>query len=54
MDFQISILVNLLILNFSDEYVYLRYLNYNWKIPQIGPRPPYYTNPRYKLNYPII
>ncbi len=54
MDLQISLLVDLLLLNYSNEYINVRYLNYNWKMPQIGPRPPYYTNPRYMLNYPII
>ncbi|WP_169809865.1 hypothetical protein [Neobacillus mesonae] len=24
------------------------------KIPQIGPRPPYYANPRYEPYYPVI
>lgn len=54
MDLQISLLVDLLLLNHSDEYVNIRYLNYKWKMPQIGLRPPYYTNPSYTLNYPII
>ncbi len=54
MNQQISLPRELLLVNYSDETVSLKYLNYIWKMPQIGPRPPYYTNPRYILNYPII
>ncbi|MGN8648014.1 hypothetical protein ACTNEO_18265 [Gracilibacillus sp. HCP3S3_G5_1] len=25
-----------------------------WLLPAIGPRPPYFTNPRYQPYYPII
>ncbi len=25
-----------------------------WKVPKIGPRPPYYANPRYGQFYPVI
>ncbi len=54
MNQQISLPGELLLVNHSDETVNLKYLNYIWKMPLIGPRPPYYTNPRYILNYPII
>lgn len=52
--YQFSVDVNLLLVNESDEKVELKYQNYIWEMPMIGPRPPYYTNPRYELNYPII
>ncbi|MDF2843219.1 MAG: hypothetical protein K0R00_1645 [Herbinix sp.] len=54
MDLQISIPVDLLLVNQSDETVNVTYLNQVWQMPMIGPRPPYYTNPSYVLNYPII
>jgi len=54
MNLQISPFADLLLLNYSNKKVNVKYLNYVWKLPQIGPRPPYYTNPRYNLNYPII
>ncbi|MFD2762368.1 hypothetical protein [Lentibacillus juripiscarius] len=25
-----------------------------WSVPIIGPRPPYYTHPRYEPYYPVI
>ncbi|MDY0404497.1 hypothetical protein P5G51_002910 [Virgibacillus sp. 179-BFC.A HS] len=48
--------VKLLLLPYSNEKVVVQY---NWEdtfieIPQIGPRPPYYANPRYEQYYPII
>lgn len=54
MRYQFSIDVKLLLVNESDERVELEYQNYLWEMPMIGPRPPYYTNPSYALNYPII
>ncbi len=54
MIYQFSPEVKLLLVNKSNEKVELRYQNCLWKVPLIGPRPPYYANPRYELNYPII
>ncbi|MGM0901126.1 hypothetical protein [Mesobacillus maritimus] len=48
--------VKLLLVNQSDEKVNVRY-NQNknaFKLPKIGPRPPYYAHPRYEPYYPII
>ena len=53
MEFQISVPVELLLVNQSDETVNVDYLNHTWELPMIGLRPPYYTNPSYVLNYPI-
>ncbi len=54
MDLLLNVNVKLLLLNYSDETVKVEYLDYVWKMPLIGSRPPYYMNPRYNLNYPII
>jgi hypothetical protein len=48
--------VKLLLINHSKEKEEILY-NSNpnpWKMPKIGPRPPYYTNPRYEPFYPVI
>jgi len=52
--FMINFYVQLLLCNHSNEIMYGKYLDFVWKAPIIGPRPPYYTNPRYELNYPVI
>ncbi|MFD2446636.1 hypothetical protein ACFSO7_22100 [Bacillus sp. CGMCC 1.16607] len=48
--------VELLLVNHSDKKVEMFYnSNSNpLKVPLIGPRPPYYCNPRYEQYYPII
>ena len=48
--------VKLLLVTHSDEKEKMRYDdNPNlWLVPKIGPRPPYYCNPRYEQYYPII
>jgi len=48
--------VRLLLLNHSDEKVPMVYDNnpYTLSLPMIGPRPPYYTNPRYVQYDPVI
>lgn len=48
--------VRLLLLNASEQKEELLYdSNPNpWSMPKIGPRPPFYVNPRYEQNYPII
>jgi hypothetical protein len=54
--YQLSREVQLLLLNLSDEKVEVVY-NSNpnaFKMPKIGPRPPYFFNPRYEQYYPII
>ncbi|GGN55608.1 hypothetical protein SPD79_16830 [Oceanobacillus sp. SE10311] len=48
--------VKLLLINHSDKTVQLLYDDnpQTFTMPLIGPRPPYYYNPRYEENYPII
>lgn len=48
--------VRLLLLHHSKETVQMRYdSNPNtWSVPLIGIRPPYYANPRYVWNEPIL
>ncbi|WP_169750791.1 hypothetical protein [Ornithinibacillus contaminans] len=48
--------VKLLLINQSDETEEILYDNHaqKWKTPLIGPRPPYYANPRYEQYYPLI
>lgn len=40
----------------SEEKEELVYNNnpYSFQVPKIGPRPPFYTNPRHEQYYPII
>lgn len=54
--FEFSPEVCLLLLHDCDEKVPMLYNSnpYTWPMPLIGPRPPYYTNPRYVVNYPLI
>jgi hypothetical protein len=54
--YQLSREVQLLLVNHSDEKVEVVYIS-NPKpleMPKIGPRPPFYFNPRYEQYYPII
>ncbi|MBP1080245.1 MULTISPECIES: hypothetical protein [Bacillus] len=48
--------VKLLLLRYSEEKEELLYNSnpFAWPMPKVGPRPPYYVNPRYVKNYPII
>ena len=48
--------VKLLLINQSDETEEVLYNSnpYAYSLPKIGPRPPYYYNPRYEQYYPII
>ncbi len=48
--------VKLLIVNYSSEKEEVVYNHhpYSVKITQIGPRPPFYCNPRYEQYYPVI
>ncbi|WP_018922730.1 hypothetical protein [Salsuginibacillus kocurii] len=48
--------VRLLLVDESDETVQMLYDDnpYTWAMPKIGPRPPYYTNPRYEENWPLL
>ncbi len=48
--------VHILLINQTNDRVQMRYDNnpFTWSMPLIGPRPPYYTNPRYVFNYPVI
>lgn len=52
--YQINVDVELMLINESNETEELQYQNFLFRVPMIGPRPPYYANPRYDLNYPII
>jgi hypothetical protein len=55
-DYEYNPEVKLLLVNHSDEKVQLLYNtnSYTWSMPKIGPRPPYYCNPRYEQYYPTI
>ncbi|MCM3584287.1 hypothetical protein M3182_00845 [Mesobacillus maritimus] len=46
----------LLLEHHSPEKVNVLYNQnlYPFQLPKIGPRPPYYTHPRYEPYYPII
>lgn len=48
--------VDLLLVNSSNKKVEVLYDSNPspFKLPLIGPRPPYYCNPRYEKYYPII
>ncbi|SEM15517.1 hypothetical protein SAMN05192533_101231 [Mesobacillus persicus] len=48
--------VKLLLVNQSNEKETVVYNHnpYGFQLPKIGPRPPYYTNPRYEPYYPKI
>lgn len=48
--------VKLLLIKYSTKKVnVLNDFNpQHFQLPQIGPRPPYYTNPKYQQYYPII
>ncbi|WP_462413109.1 hypothetical protein [Neobacillus sp. Marseille-QA0830] len=48
--------VKYLLINHSNEKVEVLYASnpYAFRLPLIGTRPPYYTNPRYEQHYPII
>ena len=54
--YQFSPEVTLMLVNHSDETEWIVYDHNSdpWQMPKIGPRPPYYTNPRYEQYYPII
>ncbi|WP_010651270.1 hypothetical protein [Oceanobacillus massiliensis] len=56
MDYYFNPEVKLLLLNYSAEKEEMRYdLNAEKiQVPKIGPRPPYYCNPRYEQYYPVI
>ncbi|NQD64862.1 hypothetical protein HP456_02825 [Bacillus haikouensis] len=48
--------VRFLLMDHSDEKSEMLYDSnpHNWKMPKIGPRPPYYCHPRYEQYYPVI
>jgi hypothetical protein len=48
--------VRLLLVNESEETVDMLYNDnpFTWEMPLIGPRPPYYANPRYDQYYPVL
>ena len=46
--------VKLLLVNHSDAVVQMVYRPAKWPMPKIGPRPPYYTDPIYEAEYPVI
>lgn len=48
--------VQILLLNQTNEKVYVMYNNNlkPFEMPKIGPRPPFYTNPRYEPYFTII
>ncbi|MDT2047312.1 MULTISPECIES: hypothetical protein [Bacillaceae] len=46
--------VQLLLVTQSDDKVKMVYIHNSWSMPKIGPRPPYYCYPNYKMNKPVI
>ncbi|MBL4951563.1 hypothetical protein RCG24_12525 [Neobacillus sp. OS1-32] len=54
--YQFSREAKLLLVDFSEEKEELLYNSnpHPFMIPQIGKRPPFYTNPRYEQYYPVI
>ncbi len=55
MQFEFNPEVMLLLQNYSEEKVVMLYdSDHTWPMPKIGPRPPYYFNPRYVQSYPLI
>lgn len=54
--YQFSREAKLLLVDYSEEKEEIVYNSnpYAWKMPQIGPRPPYYGNPRYEQYFPVI
>ncbi|SDI66504.1 hypothetical protein [Alteribacillus bidgolensis] len=46
--------VRLLLVNESDETVEVTYLSYDFVLPKIGPRPPYFAHPSSEPYYPVI
>ncbi|TCS73575.1 hypothetical protein [Muricomes intestini] len=56
MRYEFSPEIELLLLNYSTEEVQMQYDSdpCTWPMPKIGRRPPYYTDPEYVLNFPVI
>ncbi|WP_230398132.1 hypothetical protein [Novisyntrophococcus fermenticellae] len=56
MKYEFSPEIKLLLLKHSTEEVQMQYDSdrCTWSMPKIGRRPPYYTDPEYVLNFPII
>ncbi|MEK4564684.1 hypothetical protein MKX54_08455 [Alkalihalobacillus sp. FSL R5-0424] len=46
--------ITLLLINQSDEEVQVQFAESTFSLPKIGPRPPYYANPRIEPEYPIV
>ena len=46
--------VKLLLVNQSNEKEKVKYQSKKFQAPKIGPRPPYYMNPRYEPYKPVI
>ncbi|WP_273717042.1 hypothetical protein [Alkalihalobacillus pseudalcaliphilus] len=53
MKFQFNPELTLLLSN-QPGLVTMTYLNHSWKMQKIGPRPPFYRNPSYQSNFPLI
>ncbi|WP_197046666.1 hypothetical protein [Oceanobacillus salinisoli] len=56
MDYYYHPEVRYLVISQSDEKEVMLYDDnpYTWEVPKIGPRPPYYFNPRYEPYDPVI
>ncbi|MCM3569775.1 hypothetical protein M3183_16920 [Neobacillus mesonae] len=54
--YQFSREAQLLLVDHSEEKVEVFYNSdsHPYRLPLIGERPPYYTNPRYEPYYPVI
>ncbi|WP_176448662.1 hypothetical protein [Lentibacillus sp. CBA3610] len=55
-DYDNNFKVMCLLMPETDEKTMILYDNNpnSWSVPVVGPRPPYYTNPRYAPYYPVI
>lgn len=54
MQFEFNPQVTILLEGNSDEKVMMRYREHCWTMPKVAERPPYFTNPKYNWNYPLI
>ncbi len=46
--------IKLLLLDVSKLKVVVTYQDNEFQLPMVGPRPPYYTNPKYEQYFPTI
>ncbi|MEN0643257.1 hypothetical protein MKY91_08880 [Alkalicoccobacillus gibsonii] len=46
--------ITLLTIDQSDKTVRIQFAETSFMLPEIGPRPPYYTNPKIEPVYPVV